>query len=160
MGRPRKTKEQLHLSGMDVRNKGRYESTTMMSPDAVLLSKLTCPTKFRPRTRRAWQHIVPSLVGMGVVSEQDIPSLNMMFTLYNSMVLADEKLEEAEAMEDLDMMEKLDLIEKLTKLRNNNWNASQQIMSKFGIGPTERAKLVLPEKKEESAMEKLFKGAI
>ena len=154
-GQPRKTQQALVLSGADKYNAKRYENYNLTETGPVIPKDtvLKCPKEYSKETKKAWKSIVPSLISMGVLSEQDLVGLKIMFDVYEEYLLhckTIKHLDETYSSEE-DYWDKRD---KASKRKDRAFDQWLRIACRYGILPTERSRL-LPqklEKKEEDPL--------
>jgi len=140
-GRPRGTQKHIELSGLAKKRKKYYgeRNNTQLAPLADM--SIEAPKKYSRETRMAWDLIVPNLIAMEVLTEVDLPSLQMMFDAYEEYVQAKKTITKFEK---IHTMLEPDYIIKRKAL--NTWMTNSQvnfnkIAARFGLMPTERSRL-------------------
>lgn len=159
-GRPRLTQNALALSGQDKLKPQKYASYNMEA-GAVIPRDVTlrCPKDYSTETKKAWKAIVPSLIAMQVLSEQDLPTMRMMFDVYEEYQVqckAIRHLDETYSNEE-DYWEKRD---KASRRRSKALDEWIRLACRFGITPTERSRLLPQEtiQKDESPLDVVLQG--
>lgn len=145
-GRPRATTQHLEVSGLLDRKKKCYAETRRETQLAVIKDvRIDPPKKYSQETKQAWMAIVPNLVDIGVLTEVDLPSMQMMFDCYEEYVQAKKAITKFEKIHSI--LEP-DYVTKRKAL--NTWMVNSQInfnkiAARFGIMPTERSRLPINE---------------
>ena len=159
-GRPRLTQNALTLSGQDKLKPQRYsnynmEAGSVIPRDAIL----KCPKEYSKETKKAWKAIVPSLIEMQVLSVQDLPTMRMMFDVYEEYLMhckVIKHLDETYSNEE-DYWEKRD---KAARRRSKALDEWIRLACRFGITPTERSRLMPQEtlEKDKSPLDIVLGG--
>lgn len=154
-GQPRKTQQALVLSGADKYNAKRYENYNLTETGPVIPKDvvLRCPKEYSKETKKAWKSIVPSLISMGVLSEQDLPGLRILFDVYEEYQIQLRAIHHLDTtyMNEPDYWERRDRASKRKDRALDQWI---RLACRFGILPTERSRLMPQElqKKEEDPL--------
>lgn len=142
MGRPRLTQNQLTLSGQDKLKPARYSSYNMESGPVIPKDYiLKCPSHYSKEVKKAWKAIVPSLIQMQVLSEQDLVGLKIMFDCleeYEAQMKVIRILDETYSSEK-DYWERRD---KASRRRSKALDEWMRLAARYGIMPTERSRLI------------------
>jgi phage terminase small subunit len=160
MGRPRKSAQE-HVASGTYKASRHAESSAMDLPIAV--DALT-PTKSVPaEVHEEWRLVASRLVEMGILIDADRPLLESAFVLladaryYHELI--DRVKKSIERMEDDDTVEaamaQAEAIKALVSLNGMHIKAValfSTIISKYGITPSERAKILhaLPKRKDDA----------
>ena len=144
-GRPRVSKELLELNGR-MTNQTVYKDYTPSSGLVSTISKDTIlkpPAKISAKSKKAWNAIVPNLIALQVLNEQDLPSLDKMINSFEEYVKATNAIKEFDK-----VFDPLDINQVKHRRALNQWmmdsiNSFNRIAAHFGITPTERTKLTL-----------------
>lgn len=149
MARPRKTPQELELSGTFKKSSARKNWNTRN--DRPLTSK-PAPQRFLQRTKVAWNQFMDVKTTQGVLSADDESSVVAMFESLDKYIrFSDMEYEELQS-------ENPDL-DRLLKLQKESIKYQQEFRAwaiRFGITPTERTKLSVNPQKEESPMMQLI----
>lgn len=155
-GQPRKTQQALVLSGADKYNAKRYENYNLTETGPVIPKDavIKCPKEYSKETKKAWKTIVPALISMGVLSEQDLVGLKMMFDVYEEYqrhIMTIKHLDETYSNEE-DYWDKRD---RAAKRRDKALDQWLRIACRYGILPTERSRLMPQDiqKKDEDPLD-------
>ena len=110
--------------------------------------------------KKAWKSIVPSLISMQVLSEQDLPALSILFDCleeYYAQMRAIKLLDETYSNEP-DYWDKRD---KAFRRRSKALDEWMRLAGRFGILPTERSRLVPMQEtghEDESPLDVVLQG--
>lgn len=154
-GRPKKPVETLALQGTyrDDRHKNRSDSKAIALPkDAVIAA----PANYSAKTKKCWDSIVPALIVQGILSEADLPSLDLMFQSYEEFLKAKAAIKKFDKQyPDLLDKETIDNRKKLNAWLSQATNDFNKIAARFGITPSERLKNIqeADKKKTEDPLE-------
>jgi len=117
---------------------------------------IKCPQKFSAKTKKCWEAIVPNLIRQKILTDQDLPSIDMMFTAFEEYLNA-QKAIKAFDKENPVLLDtaSIDQRRKLNKWLLDSITAFNKVAYKFGITPTERLKEVedIHTKKSEDPLE-------
>lgn len=142
-GRPRLTQNALVLSGQNEKKPKKYAGYNLTETGPVIPKDmvLKCPKEYSKETKKAWKAIVPSLISMGVLSQQDLPALQVMFDMYEEYQLQKKAISllDATYSNQEDYWDKRDKASKRRDKAFDNW---MRVAARFGILPTERTRLV------------------
>lgn len=159
-GRPRKTVADLKLSG----TYGRHSEHKDYNDETPL--QITegerAPSRYLKRTQTAWQDFMNVKSFQGVLSVEDKSAITMMFDALDSYYRTHDQLQRIQRTakpEDYKNKEFLDCLKALTSTRSTFFREYVQIACRFGITPTERSRLVIPKKKEDSELFKILREA-
>lgn len=140
-GRPKATKELLDLSGTYRQDKhgNRGDSKAIAFPKDTILAP---PSSYSAKAKKAWASIVPGLIRQGILSDIDLPSLDMMFHAYEEYT----KAKAAIAKYDKENPDLLTAESITNRKRLNAWMIGSitefnKIAARFGIMPTERVRI-------------------
>jgi phage terminase small subunit len=137
-------KEKLELNGLDKIQRKRYEDRAKTADLPIAqVTAIECPGKYSKETKKAWDAIVPGLLGLKIISEVDLPSLGMMFDAYESYIRYRNREKELQAAVDWDSEKSVKILTKAASLRRGAFEDFVKLASRFGICPTERARLAL-----------------
>ena len=148
-GRPRGTPQHLEVSGLTKKRKKYYEERNNQQVATIEAVEIEPPKKYSKETKAAWNSIVPNLLSMGVLTELDLPSMQMMFDSYEEYVQAKKAITKFEKIHTL--LEP-DYVTKRKAL--NTWMINCQInfnkiAARFGLMPTERSRLPINSQEQE-----------
>ena len=139
-GRPRKPIENLQLEGTyrADRHKNVGDSKAIALPKDSIIE---APASFSAKTKKCWESIVPTLVVQGILSEADLPSLDLMFQSYEEFLKAKAAIKKFDK-EHPDLLDKetIDNRKKLNAWLSQSINDFNKIAARFGIMPSERVK--------------------
>lgn len=141
--KPRQTQTALALSGQAELKPQRYKNYNLTETGPVITKDMTlrCPSHYCKEVKKSWKAIVPSLISMQVLSQQDLPALSIMFDCleeYYAQMRAIRLLDSTYSNEE-DYWEKRD---KASKRRSKALDEWVRLACRFGILPTERTRLV------------------
>ncbi len=151
-GRPRKTVQDLKLSGTFTRNSSRKEWNTEVPQK---LEAKPAPRKYLKRTKLAWHRFMDVKIEQGVLSSEDEDAVVSMFDALDSYYRFSNQLEKirrqttAEDLLDKSFRERLKVLNGIVRSSNE---AYQKLAYRFGITPIERSKLSLPSGKPEDPL--------
>lgn len=153
-GRPRKPIENLQLEGTyrADRHKNVGDSKAIALPKDTVLE---APAQYSAKTKKCWEAIVPTLIVQGILSESDLPSLDLMFQSYEEFLKAKAAIKKFDK-EHPDLLEKevIDNRKKLNAWLSQSINDFNKIAARFGIMPSERVKSMNTDsKKKEDPLE-------
>lgn len=145
------TREFLELTGM-ITSHSDYKylppskgQPTSIPQDAIL----ECPKKYSAKTKKAWKCVVPSLIILGVVHEEDLPSIEMMFDAYEAYAKSSEVVHKL-FKSDLSDPQNMKDLTKAHRLMNESMKSYINISQRFGMSPIDRLKIpVTPEEEKE-----------
>ena len=141
MARPRMNQNQLILSGQGELKKKKYEHYNLV-PGKVIPKdcKLNPPKHYEKETKKAFKAIASNLIGMGALSEQDLPAFSLMMDSlddYYKINYLIRFLDENSEKDD-DYFKKRD---RLLGRKNKAMRDYYLWCGKFGITPTDRTRL-------------------
>lgn len=147
MGRPIKSTED-HIKDGTYR-KDRYENRGVTLDT---LKEVSIPENLNRAAAEKWAEIIPALQDAGLISRVDLPELTDAFLHYGfAQDCLNTVLENfgstAEYLSQLNKFKDVDLVAKYSEYMDY----FNRIMHKFGITPTERAKIKVQPKKEDEA---------
>lgn len=155
VGRKRKSVQELKMNGM-YGKRGSHKTYNDEVPNPILYKP--APKRYLQRTKIAWNEFMRVKCAQGVLSEEDNSLIEMMFDSLNHYFYEEDELSRIQkklndpdtTAEDRETL----LGEKTltTKVRNTLRKEFEQTASNFGLSPTQRSKLILPEKKKESEL--------
>jgi len=150
MPRPRMTGTELTLSGQGELNKTRYSKYNLV-PGTVIPKDVTLkPSKhYEKETKKAFNVITRNLIAMGALSEQDLPSLQLMMDClddYYKIGALLKLLDDTTTEFDDSYFKKRD---KLMKRKGEAMRNFYLWTGKFGCSPVDRTKLVCGEVMDE-----------
>ncbi len=159
-GKIRATREHLELTGQFREDKhGNYGSSRDISYSAETI--ITPPASYSARTKKAWDSIVPNLLRQRVLSEQDLPTIEMMFNAFEEYDKAKAAIKAYDKEHKNDFTkESIDLRRKLNIWMLDSIKQFNNIAAHFGIMPTERLKVVqqMDEPKKADPLEIVLEG--
>ncbi len=150
MARPRMPKELHELSGTVSKHPERKQYGSSKGISFPKGTAIPAPKRFSNKTKEAWNRVVPTLVGMQILTSLDLPKLDAMFSFYDTFVKVDAQVNEMQKEDIYRDPDMLDHFRTLTKIRSENWNSFTREASLFGLSPSERAKLQIPDEQEEA----------
>lgn len=147
MGRPIKSIEEHLKDGTYRKDRHANRGVTL---DAV--KEISIPENLNSFAAERWTEIVPSLQDAGLISSVDIPELTDAFLHYGfAQDCINTVLENfgntAEYLSQLNKFKDVDLVAKYSEYMEY----FNRIMHKFGVTPTERAKIKVQPKKDDEA---------
>ena len=149
MARPRKSPQELKLSGTFTKDSSRKNWNTRN--DRPLTSK-PAPQRFLQRTKVAWNQFMDVKACQGVLSAEDEHCVVAMFESLDKYIrFSDMEYEELQS-------ENPDL-DRLLKLQKESIKYQQEFRAwaiKYGVTPAERSKLVVSPQKEDSPLMQLI----
>jgi len=153
-GRPRKTVAQLKLSGTFNKVSSRKDWNEEVP---CVLGYISAPKRYLQRTKVAWNQFMRVKAQQGVLSEEDQSLVLIMFNHLDHYYRADDRLQQ---------MEKdpayfgtsigLDAMDKIGKMIERHFNSFSKLALRFGMTPSERTKLHIPEHEKQSEMLQLL----
>ena len=159
-GRPRKTVRELKLSGTFKKHsehKAYNEETPMQITDSE-----RAPSRYLRRTQTAWNDFMKVKSFQGVLSIEDRTAITLMFDSLDSYYRTRDQIQNIQKTarpEDYKDRGFLSCLKILTTTQNTFFQQYIQIACRFGVTPTERTRLAIPEKKPDSDFIKLLKKA-
>ncbi len=149
MGRPIKSNEDHIKDGTYRKDRHENRGVKLEALDAIPV-----PKNLNESASKKWKEIVPELKEAGLVSKVDVPELTDAFLHYGFAQDCLEKVFEnnksvADYLAALNKFKDVDLVAKYTE----NMDSFNRTMHKFGVTPTERAKIKLQPKKEDEGDE-------
>lgn len=157
-GHPRATNQHVALTGTDYYNKYQvqrnYKQVATISKD----TSLRCPKQYSKDTKKAWKAIVPNLILMGSLTEQDLPSLSMMFDAYEDYYQTREDyLTFIQASNSFDK-QSMDTRRRLFTTMNDARDQFNRLAARFGCMPTERSRLPINKEEDEDPLAVILEG--
>lgn len=148
MGRTKQPKEIAELSGSASKNPQRFRGRG--SSKSTVKVHANKPQFRNEETSNAWDAIVPALETQKILAIQDLPFLGEMFDCLDELVDSKKQLRKFESQfEDLnEISNNKELLSNQKRLREsvNMYRGTWiKFASRFGISPTERGNLSLPE---------------
>lgn len=160
-GRPRKTKEESTLSGMTKIKPDRYKDRPITSEVGFsTVTEIDCPPKYSAQTKKAWECIIPDLLSIKVLSQEDLPALNMLFDAYELYIRYYKKEIEIEKKTDFENITCIKKLRMINSLKKSALEDFIKLASRFGITPVERTRLIIPEEEasNEDPLDILIQG--
>ena len=158
-GRPRKTMQELKLSG--VANQHGYRKNWNSNTPLEAQPK-RAPEHYLPETKKAWNYFYKVKAIQGVLSIEDEPLVRMMFDSLNyafKMSAEIDKLyHDPDFMSNLDDPDKRKQLKEMVQIYKIHESSFFSISMRFGITPTERSRLATKEQQTISPMLKLISG--
>lgn len=147
MGRPIKSTEE-HIKDGTYR-KDRHQGRGV---ELEAVAEISIPDELGRAAAEKWQEIVPALQKAGLVSAVDIPELTDAFLHYGFAQDCIRKVQEsfesaADYLSQLNKFKDVDLLAKYSEYMESY----NRTMHRFGVTPTERAKIRIQPKKEDEA---------
>lgn len=147
MGRPIKSTEELIRSGTYRKDRHQNRGVAL---DA--LEEISIPETLNKAAAGKWAEIVPALQEAGLVSAVDLPELTDAFLHYGFAqdcisIVQENWASAAEYLAQLNKFKDVDLVAKYSEFMDY----FNRIMHRFGVTPTERAKIKVQPKKEDEA---------
>lgn len=160
-GRPRKTPAELKLSGVTKQHGYRKNWNTSETPCAALRTR--APQRYLKETKAAWTSFMEVKAVQGVLSEEDMAAVTMMFNALDNdfrMQVEIDKIYHApdfgEKVMDPEERKKL---KDLVQIQKMHETAFFSMSLRFGMTPTERSKLTVKEQQQKSPMLMLLEAA-
>jgi len=160
MARPRKSANELKLAGTfnKVGSRKNWNTETLF----VVMDK-PAPNEYLTRTKIAWNQFMRVKAVQGVLSEEDMSMVRMMFDSLDDVYRIQDEIDafykRPTLRNDLKDKEKRDHLKEMVQIRKSHETSFAMFACKFGLSPSERTKLTLPEKKDESPMLQLLNRA-
>ena len=156
-GRPRKTVQELKLSGLyGKRSSHKSYNEEVTNP----LEMKAAPGKYLKRTQYAWNQFMRVKTSQGILSEEDSSLVTIMFDSLDDLFRVQDEIDRFYRRPDLTKAladeESRDHLKEMVQIRKLHEASFTSLAVKFGLTPTERTKLILPQKKAESPMLKLL----
>ena len=159
-GRPRKSVQELKLSGM-YSKRSSHKNYNDEVPNQMELK--TAPKRYLQRTKVAWNQFMRVKVTQGILSEEDASLICIMFDALDNLYHIQDEIDRffrrpdlTSALSDEDRRKQLKDMVQVRKLHETSFVT---LACRFGLTPSERTKLVLPQKKAESPLLKLINEA-
>ena len=154
MGRQKQPKEKAELTGSAVRNPARYNGRGSSKTSVKIHAK---KPKFRNEaTGFAWDSIVPSLEALKILTVQDVPTLHEMFDVHDTLQDVKCQLIKFNVKHGIDTIngdkELIGMQSKLVAQMNNLNGTWIKYCARFGITPTDRNSLSLPDTGEDDPL--------
>lgn len=160
MARPRKPVADLKLSGTFNQHSSRKSWNT---ETLFTVTNKPAPDRYLQRTKVAWNQFMRVKAAQGIVSEEDLAMITMMFDSLDDVYRIQDEIDafykRPTLRADLSDDEKRQQLKDMVHIRKNHESSFAFIACKFGLSPAERSKLTLPEKKDESPMLQLLSRA-
>lgn len=160
MARPRKPAAELKLSGTFNQHSSRKNWNTE-TPMAV--TSKPAPDRYLQRTKIAWNQFMRVKAAQGILSEEDMAMVTMMFDALDDVYRMQDEIDAfykrpnlRACLADEDSRQQL---KDMVHIRKNHETSFAFIACKFGLSPAERSKLTLPDKTNESPMLQLIHEA-
>lgn len=166
-GRKRKSVQELKLHGM-YGKRSSHKDYNEDVPNPIVFK--SAPKRYLQRTKIAWNEFMRVKCTQGILSEEDNILVEMMFDSLNHYFYEQDELDNIQKKLHLDSIakkgedkdkdrlspeerEELRSAKVQTiKARNTFKKEFDESAIKFGLSPTERTKLIIPEKKKESEL--------
>ena len=160
MARPRKPVADLKLSGTFNQHSSR-KSWNTETPFAI--TSRPAPDRYLQRTKVAWNQFMRVKATQGILSEEDMAMVTMMFDALDDVYRIQDEIDafykRPTLRKDLGDEDLRQQLKDMVHIRKNHETSFAFIACKFGMSPAERSKLTLPENKNESPMLQLLKKA-
>ena len=160
MARPRKSVSDLKLSGTFSQHSSRKNWNT---ETLFAVSDRPAPNKYLQRTKVAWNQFMRVKTVQGILSEEDMSLVTLMFDALDDVFRIQDEIDafyrSPTLRRDLADEEKRDHLKDMIQMRKSHETSFAFFACKFGLSPSERTKLTLPEKKNESPMLQLLNRA-
>lgn len=152
-GRPRKTPQELELSGTNIYHPERKKWNTKNSTP---LTEKPAPGRYLKRTQFFWNQFMIEKASQNVLSVGDEPVFTAMFDSYDRWLRYKDRREELDSTlgwdkEDITIRNQLDI------MIDREFKQWTQIAIRFGLTPTERSKLAVQPEKPQSEMLQLIR---
>ena len=142
MARQRMTSGQLILSGQGELKKKKYEHYNMEPGNVIPKDfKILPPRHYEKQTKKAFKSITSNLIGMGALSEQDLPALALMMDSLNDYYKIESLIRFLDDNSEMDD----DYFKKRDRLVGRKSKAMREFYlwtGKFGITPTDRTRIM------------------
>ena len=155
-GRPRKTPQDLKLSGTNIYHPERKKWNTR---NATPITQKPAPSRYLKRTQYFWNQFMIEKAAQNVLSVGDEPVLVSMFDAYDQYLRYkdqhDELMKDAD-FKDPEFLRNLNQLDIMIDRLFKQWTS---LALRFGLTPTERSKLAVTPEKPQSAMLELIQRA-
>lgn len=153
MGRPRKTTTELKLSGTFNQHSSRKNWNT---ETPYQLTDKPSPSRYLKRTQMEWHKFMTVKTVQGVLSIEDESMLIMMFDSLDLYFRMTDEVYEFHKSPDYkdrisDWKERA-MLKDLDKMRSAHLQDFTKIACRFGISPTERSRMTLPEQEQRDEL--------
>ena len=160
MARPRKSANELKLAGTFDRG---YPRKNWNTETLYVVTDKPAPNEYLTRTKIAWNQFMKVKASQGVLSEEDMSMVRLMFDALDDVYRIQDEIDafykRPTLRKDLADEDKRSQLKEMVQIRKNHETSFAHFACKFGISPAERTKLTIPDKKEESPMLKLLNKA-
>ena len=160
MGRPRKPVNELKLAGTFDRGYPRKNWNTE-TPFAVTDSPAS--SKYLRRTQEAWHQFMRVKAVQGVISEEDMCMVRLMFDALDNLYRIQDQIDAFYKRPNLSALladeDYRSQLKEMVQIRKNHETSFAFFACKFGMTPAERSKLTVADKKDESPMLQLLNRA-
>lgn len=152
MGRPRKSKGELKLSGTLNQHSSRKN---WADENPIPMEIRTAPTRYLDRTKKAWEQFMLTKAKQGVlVLEDEAPivlmfdSLDLYYRTYDKVKILNHGVSGDDKIDDdlLDKLNKIDII------MNRQFMRFEKLACRFGMTPSERTKLRVKDEAPKSEL--------
>ena len=162
MGRTRKPVQQLKLAGTYDRGYPRKDWNTT-TPYAVTGDEGPADSRYLGRTKEAWHQFMRVKSAQGVLSEEDLCMVRLMFDALDNLYRIQDQIDNFYKQKNLNVIlaneDRLMQLKTMVQIRKNHETSFAFFACKFGLTPAERSKLTVADKKEESPMLQLIHEA-
>ena len=155
MGRPRKSAEELKLSGTFGKVSARKKWNTR---NATPLVEKPAPGKYLKRTQYFWNQFMLEKVDQNILSVADEPVLLAMFDAYDNWLRYKDKrakLDKTVGWTDLADIKIRNQVDIMIEREFKQWTS---LALRFGLTPTERTRLAVSPHEEEDEIFKIIEG--
>lgn len=153
MARPRKSANELKLAGTFDRG---YNRKNWNTETLFVVGDKPAPNNYLQRTKVAWHQFMKAKAAQGVLSEEDMSMVRLMFDALDDVYRIQDEIDafykRPTLRRDLTDEDKRQHLKDMVQIRKNHETSFAFFACKFGLSPAERSKLTIPEKKDESPM--------
>ena len=152
MGRPRKSKGELKLSGTLKKVSSRKD---WYDENPTPLESRKAPSRYLIRTQKAWNQFMLTKSKQGVLALEDEAPIIMMFDALDSYYRTTDLFEVLKRGKSGDALiddEYLDKYNKIDIVANRQFARFEKLACRFGITPSERSKLRVKEEAPKSEL--------
>ena len=155
-GRPRKTPQELELSGTNIYHPERKKWNTR---NATPLTSKPAPGRYLKRTQYAWNQFMIEKATQGVLSIGDEMAVVAMFDSYDRWLRYKDQRDDLDGKVGYSSLEDINVRNKLDIMIDREFKQWTSLAIRFGITPTERTKLAVNPEKPQTEFMKILERA-